>query len=210
MSIEQKLQEIDLQLEVMPEQNRKMLYASIFIGVVAFIYYFFGAALAEEVGVKEEKLLALQKQLAENKISLYEAKIQKEQKRILFLAQEQQTGEYAAKALRMKLERMDYLSSDAKGMADILERILKNSVVLGVNIEKISLDNTQSSYAAQIEKRGAILIEGEAPFHSVLKLLRFIESQEALIEIENVKFDLKKSSSSPDFSITITGYGIRL
>ena len=210
MSIEQKLQEIDLQFEAMPQQNRMMVYASILIGLIGFTYYFFGVSLQEEVMLQEEKAIRLEQKLAANKVSLFEQKIAKEKKRLLSLAEEKQSAEFAAKALRTRLERMDYLSSDAKGMADILERILKESVVLGINIDNITLDNTQSDYAPQIQKRGTVLIEGKAAFYSVLKLLRFIESQEALIEISNADFNLDEKRSLPDFSILITGYGIKL
>jgi len=81
---------------------------------------------------------------------------------------------------------------------------------LGINIDNITLDNTQSDYAPQIQKRGTVLIEGKAAFYSVLKLLRFIESEEALIEISNADFNLDDKRSLPDFSILITGYGIKL
>ena len=87
---------------------------------------------------------------------------------------------------------------------------MKESVVLGINIDKITLDNTLSDYTPQIQKRGTIVIEGKAAFRSVLKLLRFIESQEALIEIVNVNFDLGEKTTSPDFAISIAGYGINL
>jgi len=210
MSLEHKLQEIDLQFEAMPPKNRMMVYASIIIGLIGFTYYFFGVSLQEEVMLQEEKAISLEAKLAANKVSLFEQKIAKEKKRLLSLAEEKQNAEFAAKALRTRLERMDYLSSDAKGMADILERILKKSVILGINIDNITLDNTQSDYAPQIQKRGTVLIEGKAAFYSVLKLLRFIESQEALIEISNVNFNLDEKRSSPDFSILITGYGIKL
>lgn len=210
MSIEQKLEEIDLQLEAMPQQNRMMVYASIVIGLIGFTYYFFGVSIQEDVMLKEEKAMALQTKLAQNKVMQFEAKTTKNQERILVLAQEHQDEEYKSRALRTKLERMDYLSSNAKGLADILERVLKESVVLGINIDKITLDNTLSDYAPQIQKRGTIVIEGKAAFRSVLKLLRFIESQEALIEIVNVNFELGKKTTSPDFSISIAGYGINL
>lgn len=183
---------------------------SVALGIVFGLYYFFGADLAEEALAKSEKAAQLQSKLDNNTISAYEAKIEKEQKRILFLAEAHQEGEFKARALRTKLERMDYLSADVKGMADTLERILKQSVDLGVAIEKLTIDNTLSPYEAQIDKRGSIIIEGEADFRSVLKLLRFIESQEALLAVEHVKFTLAQKSSMPAFVITITGYGIKL
>jgi len=211
MSLKEQLNNIDLQLEVMSEQNRKMLYASILIGTIVFVYYFFGLSLQEENSVKEQSLAKLEKKLAENRVSLLEKKIAKDNQQILLLAKEYETQNFKATALRTKLERMDYLSSDARGLADILERILKKSVSLNINVDKITLDNVRQQFTQQIEKRGSINIEGTASFNSVLKLLRFVESQEALIKIENVHFDLdKKDASFPDFVIKISGYGISL
>ncbi len=183
---------------------------SVALGIVFGLYYFFGADLAEEVQAKTEKAAQLQSKLENNAISAYERKIEKEQKRILSLAEQYQKGEFKATALKTRLERMDYLSADVKGMADTLERILKESVELGVAIAKLTMDNTLSPYEAQIDKRGSIVIEGEADFRSVLKLLRFIESQEALLAVEHVKFILEQKSAMPAFVITITGYGIKL
>jgi len=211
MSLKEQLNNIDLQLEVMSEQNRKMLYASVLIGTIVFVYYFFGLSLQEENSVKEEAVVKLEKKLAENRVSLLEKKIIKDNQQILLLAKEYETQNFKATALRTKLERMDYLSSDARGLADILERILKKSVSLNINIDKITLDNVRQQFTQQIEKRGSINIEGTASFNSVLKLLRFVESQEALIKIENVHFDLdKKDANFPDFVIKISGYGISL
>jgi len=211
MSIKQQLADLDLQLEVMSEQNRKMLYASVLIGTIVFVYYFFGLSLQEDAEAKEATVSKLETKLADNKISLLENKIVKSKQQILFLSKEYETEQYKATALRTKLERMDYLSSDAKGLADILERILKQSVVLNINIDKITLDDAHEQYTQQIEKRGHITIEGTAAFKSVLKLLRFVESQEALIEVSNVHFDLDKEDSSlPGFVLKINGYGISL
>ena len=211
MSLKQQLADIDLQLEVMSEQNRKMLYASVLIGTIVFVYYFFGLSLQEDAEAKEATVSKLETKLADNKISLLENKIVKSKQQILFLSKEYETEQYKATALRTKLERMDYLSSDAKGLADILERILKQSVVLNINIDKITLDDAHEQYTQQIEKRGHITIEGTAAFKSVLKLLRFVESQEALIEVSNVHFDLDKEDSSlPGFVLKINGYGISL
>ena len=211
MSLKQQLTDIDLQLEVMSEQNRKMLFASILIGTIVFVYYFFGLALQEEAESKEVTVSTLDKKLEKNKISLFENKIRTDKQKILLLAKEYENEQYKATALRTKLERMDYLSSDAKGLADILERILKQSVVLNINIDKITLDNAHKKYTEQIERQGQITIEGEAAFKSVLKLLRFVESQEALIEVGNVHFDLsRKESDIPGFVIVINGYGISI
>lgn len=210
MSLKEQLSDIDLQLEVMPENNRKMLYASIFVGSVMFAYYVFGLELQAEHETKLTKVAALEKKLADNKVSLFESKIKNTENRILVLAEGHQHASYKAQSLRTKLEKMDYLSSDAAGLADMLERILKESVVLGINVEQIILDDSRQEYKAQIEKRGSIIIEGGADFRSVLKLLQFIEAQEALMEISNIHFDLDDKSTKPSFEIIITGYGISL
>lgn len=211
MSLKQQLNDLDLQLEVMSDQNRKMLYASILIGTVIFAYYFFGLSMQEEAEAKAATVSKLEKKLSENKIVLYENKIVKSKEKILLLSKAYEGEQYKATALRTKLERMDYLSSDAKGLADILERVLRKSVVLDVNIDKISLDDSRQQYTQQIQERGSITIEGRAAFKSVLKLLRFIESQEALIEVKKVHFDLDEQTSPfPGFIIQVKGYGISL
>ncbi len=210
MSLKQQLSDIDLQLELMPAKNRKMLYASIFIGLVMFSYYIFGLDQQSEYETKLETLSSLEAKLADNKVNVYRDKIKKNEEKILFLSEKHQKELYKAQFLRTKLEGMDYLSSDAIGLANILERILKHSVILGIKIDKISLDDSVQEYKAQIQKRGNIFIEGVANFRSVLKLLRFIEDQEALMEIENIHFDLDDKSATPSFRIMITGYGISL
>lgn len=210
MSLKQQLSDIDLQLELMPAQNRKMLYASIFIGLVMFSYYIFGLDQQSEYETKLETLGSLEAKLADNKVNVYRDKIKKSEEKILLLSEKHQKELYKAQFLRTKLEGMDYLSSDAIGLANILERVLKHSVILGIKIDKISLDDSVQEYKAQIQKRGNIFIEGAADFRSVLKLLRFIEDQEALMEIENIHFDLDDKSATPSFRIMITGYGISL
>ncbi len=211
MNLKEQMDNLDLQLEVMSEQQIKMLYASIFIGLIVFAYYFFGLSLQEENSSKVDTALQLEKKLADNRVEIFEKKIIKDKKQILLLTKEYEAQNYKATALRTKLERMDYLSADAQGLADILERILKKSVSLNINIDKIILDDVRQKYTQQIEKRGSISIEGTASFNSVLQLLRFVESQEALIKVQNVHFDLdKKDANLPDFVIQINGYGISL
>ena len=128
----------------------------------------------------------------------------------MFLDSQYEEAMYKETKLKVKLERMDYLSSDAKGLADILDRLLKESVRLGVKIEKILIDNEEKDYKAYIKQKGTIRIEGNATFRSVLKLLRFIESQEALIEVKNIHFGLEQANKTPSFVIMITGYGISI
>jgi len=210
MSLKQQLDDIDLQLELMPKNNRLMIYVSIVLGLIAFAYYFVGLNLQDESNVKENELQALEEKLAKSKLNLYKSKISQNQKKILSLGAAYEKSKYKETDLRVKLERMDYLSSDAKGLADILDRILKKSVHLGVNIDKIILDDEKKEYKAYIEYEGAIRIEGKGCFRSVLNLLRFIESQEALIEIKNIHFDLNEDKTMPSFVIMITGYGIHI
>lgn len=210
MSMKEQLAEFDLQLEVMPQKNRKMLYASIVVGLFMFTYYVFGLNLQEEYTQKDQTLRTLEEKLAENTVSLYKKKIANAEKKLLVLATHMEEESFKARSLQVKLEKMDYLSSDAKGLADMLERILKHSVTLGVNIDRITLDSTEKPYTGKIAQSGTIRIDGLSDFKSVLKLLRFIESQEALLEIKNVSFNIESKESKPSFVILITGYRITL
>jgi len=210
VSISQSIKDLDLQLEVMPEQNRKMLYGSVFLAFIGLFYYAFGISLKEEAQSQEIELQAIKQKLSENKMSLYENKISKTKKSILVWAKKFEDAKYQETSLRVRLEEIDFLSSDAKGLADILDRLLKNSVTLDVSIEKIILDDTVKDYKAQIKQRGTIHIEGSADFTSVLKLINFIESQEALLEVQEVHFSLRQKQKLPYFELKIRGYSIEL
>ena len=87
MSLKQQLSDIDLQLELMPAKNRKMLYASIFIGLVMFSYYIFGLDQQSEYETKLETLSSLEAKLADNKVNVYRDKIKKNEEKILFLSE---------------------------------------------------------------------------------------------------------------------------
>lgn len=212
MNMTESLQDIDNQLEAMPKNNRLALYAFVTVAIIGFIYYAFGITLEEEVAEQENRIMMLENKIIKSNPAISEKKILKEKKHHLVLAQTHQDEQYRLTALRSKLERMGYLSTDAKGMAKILDRVLKESVHLNINISKVIMDKAESGATKQIQKHGTITIEGTASFQSSLKLLRFIEAQEALIEVEHVRFDLdeKKASTLPAFVITIIGYGIAL
>lgn len=212
MNLEESLHDIDNQLEAMPRNNRLALYAFVTVAIIGFIYYAFGINLEEEVTTKESTIMMLESKIIKSNPAIPEKKIAQEKKHHLTLAQTHQDEQYKLTALRTKLEKMGYLSTDAKGMAKILDRVLKESVRLNVNIAKVIMDKAQSEASKQIQKHGTITIEGSASFQSTLKLLRFIEAQEALIEVEHVRFDLdeKTDSTLPAFVITIIGYGIAL
>ena len=174
------------------------------------MYYFFGVNLQEEFHTKEERLIELESEIADNKLESFKNKIFQNKKNLLKLNKKYEDARFKQTSLKVSLDRMDYLSSDAKGLAEILQRLLKRSVILGVSIEKISLDDNVQEYTAYIKETGSIKIEGRADFLGVIKLIRFIESQEALIEVKNVHFELEEVNKTPSFVIMITGYGVSI
>ncbi len=212
MSFEQQMQNIDAQLGSMPKKNRVMFYALVATALIVFSYVFIGLDLQEEAEVKKDRITVLEESIRKNDLSLYERKITKENERLLLLAQKCDDAQYLSTSLHAKLEAMKYLNTDAQGMADMLDRILKHSVFLGVNIHKVTVDYSESDFMPQIKKRGKIVIDGDASFHSILKLMRFVELQKALIKIGDVSISLNDELKDvyPTFALTITGYGIEL
>ncbi|MCJ7766431.1 MAG: hypothetical protein MUP09_10885 [Thiovulaceae bacterium] len=212
MNIEQQMQDIDAQLGNMPKRKRMMLYVSVAAALIGAGYYFVGLDFQEDAEVKAQRIMVLEESIRKNDLSSYEHKIAKEKERILLLAQKQEQEQYLSTSLHTKLEGMRYLNTDAQGMAAMLERILKHSVVLGVNIHKVTVDYSETDFMPQITRRGKIIIDGDAPFYCILKLMRFVESQKALIKIEDVNMRLtdELKEKDPAFALTITGYGIEL
>lgn len=210
MSLSNYLNDFDTSLEVMSDSNKKMLYVSVFVLVVLIPYYFFGLGLQEDAAEKEKVYLGLQEELSASKVKTFETKVKKLDQQILEDKSTLEQAQYQNRSLQSRLAQIDYLSSDAKGLASMLERVLKESVRLGVSIEKISMDDTPKTYKAQIEQLGMMQIEGQANFRSVVKLMRYIEQQEMLLEIGSVAFSLEEDEKTPHFSLVVNGYGVRL
>lgn len=210
MSIKQTFNDIDIQLGAMPKNNRAMIYASVAFVILGFSYYVFGISLMEDNEAKNRKITSLQSNISKVQPTLFKELILKENKRRLELAQVYEDEKYKSTALRVKLEGMDYLSADERGLADILDRILKKSVELRINIDNIAINDIHDEVTTQIKKRGSMIIKGTAPFYSVQKLLSFIESQESLLLVDHIYFDLneEKKNPYPSFEITLIGYEV--
>ena len=210
MSLKQNLNDIDLQLEAMPKKNRLMVYASVTMLFLGISYYGFGVSLTEENEQKHAEIESMNSEIQKINPNLYAKLIKKEETKILKIAQATEEEKYKSTALRVKLEGMDYLSADEKGLADILDRILKESVRLNINIEKIKIDKLEGKLTSQIEKRGSMTITGKAKIYPVQKLLRFIEAQEALLQVDYIKFNINEEENIdfPDFKIILVGYEV--
>ena len=207
-NLKAKLEEIDSQMEAVPRVKRVMALGSIFFGLIIMGYYFYGIDLEEEFHSKVLELSRLEKKLTENKLDRYKRQINKENEKFLEFKTVYERAGYKNTYLLTQLQGIDYLNSDSRGLADLLERILKYSVKLNVEIERIHIEKNKRDYSAHIKEKGVIKIEGVSDFAALLKLLRFIEEQEALISISNLTFKLDQESSKPLFLIHITAYGI--
>jgi len=187
-----------------------MVYASVTMLFLGISYYGFGVSLTEENEQKHAEIESMNSEIQKINPNLYAKLIKKEETKILKIAQATEEEKYKSTALRVKLEGMDYLSADEKGLADILDRILKESVRLNINIEKIKIDKLEGKLTSQIEKRGSMTITGKAKIYPVQKLLRFIEAQEALLQVDYIKFNINEEENIdfPDFKIILVGYEV--
>lgn len=210
MKIKDTLNEIDVQLEAMSKNNRLIIYAFLVISFVGFGYYILGAFLMDEAVLKEAKISQLKRDILKIKLPVYKKQIEAEKKVNYELSQVYEREKYKSTSLKVKIDDFEHLSADERGLADALDKILKKSVQLRVNIDKVSIDEIHDKVSTQIDKRWSISINGKASFYSIQRLLSFIESQDILLKVEYIKLNLneEKHSIYPDFKIILAGYEV--
>jgi len=91
----------------------------------------------------------------------------------------------------------------------ILKSILKYSVKLGIRIDKIESIHLQNRDIGQYIKVGKVIkIEGVGNYGDIIKMLYYIDSFKALLNITDIKIWLDKGELK--FTIIIVQYGIEL
>ncbi|GEM_PF-1678405 len=110
--------------------------------------------------------------------------------------------------LKSRLSAIDDVRFTQRKFADMLEKILKKSVALGIRIDKIEVESDEPFSVAPLLARIKVLhAEGAGTFASIVTLSWFIESLNPLYAVKNLKiwFDPKKKTL---FSMDINIYGM--
>ena len=204
-----QLAQLESQLEDLGAAKRYVMYLLLLFLGVYFSWMLSGEDLALEIEAAQEKKASLEQKLSQNSIPSLKKAIERKEFQNLTLEDELLNLHFAEQFLQTKLQSQDFIFFDQEGYADILDRILRHSVVLNLRIDIIQSMQGEEDYSEQIREMRKVTIKGEGEFREILKLLQYIESLNTLLYLQNLKVEVN-SENATAFSFELSNYGVAL
>lgn len=207
---ETQLTQLDDQLENMPRAQRLALFVLIPVALIGMGYFFIAEALEEQTEFNEQSIARLERTIAANPVGTLKRKIAKAGKEALELETKIETEQARKRFLQSRLERNDFVIFDQYGFAKLLDRVLKESVNLSVQIDRVDNEARKEHYFGNFWILKKVQIEGSGSFRSIVSLVRFIEAQKALLKMEGVTIRRDGDLEDPLFRIEFVNLGVVL
>jgi len=209
------MNDLDVQLENIDEQllgyspkQRWTIYIGSFLGILMMGWSFYLSdtldeynSLVEENRQLEQKAAASSPEAYQAKISQTSAAIAKESAKAVALEQEKET-------LISELGNDQGLIFDNRRYSLMLDRILERSVKLGVEIHLMESEESNKTFFGKIREYKRLTVTGSGRFPSIADFLAFIESQNGLVDIQNVQ--ITSDEKNPRFKAVILFMGVDL
>ncbi len=113
--------------------------------------------------------------------------------------------------LYAKLTNLEISEFSEKEWTLTLDEILKKSLNLNIDIKHIKNSNSKNlDKTKSIVPKKYVEIIGNAKFSDTMKYLNFIENQQFLVDIKNIKMQKSENSENIDFHINFTIYGVNI
>jgi len=207
----EQLQLLEEQLESLELSKRIGLYLVVFIAIVYSSWNFFGEDLSNEIVTKEDAIASLEQKLQKNNIKSLERVLKKTKTSILTLQDDIVALRFKEQFIINKLESLDFVYFNDMGIAEILDGILKNSLKYHVDINLIEYEAKDVSYVPHIKEREYVVISGDAPFKSIVQLINYIDSINALLQIRDISVNISEDDNiTTNFKLKISHYGVEI
>lgn len=202
----EQLEQVEQQLADMPMAQKIGLYAVIVGCIVYMSWNFFGADIADEIEAKQNDIVTLEQKLRKNSVSSLQRAIKKAHKESLNIQDKLTNLTFKDQYIKSKLDALDFIYFSQNGKAQILDNILKTSLVNQINVKYITSVDVDEEIAPHINKKQEITIEGDGSFKSILSLLQYIDSLKTLIQLDNLKVTIDEDSRTL-FTLKLSLYG---
>ena len=205
----EQLQLLEEQLESLELSKRIGLYLVVFIAIVYSSWNFFGEDLSNEIVTKEDAIASLEQKLQKNNIKSLERVLKKTKTSILTLQDDIVALRFKEQFIINKLESLDFVYFNDMGIAEILDGILKNSLKYHIDINLIEYETKDVLYVPHIKEREDVVILANASFKSIMQLVDYIDSINALLQIREISVDISDDDTT-SFKIKISHYGVEI
>ncbi len=206
--LEAQLSNLDEQLLAYEPSKRWIIYGVSVLGILVMGWMFYLSDTLDEFTALEEKNSALVQQISESSPEVYHAKIAKSTAMILIEKQRNIALENEKQALVFQMAASQGLIFDNRHYAKMLDLLLERSVKSGLKIELLESEDTDKPFFGKIKQFKKLSITGVGSFSAIADFLTFIESQNTLVEIENIQ--INSDEAKPRFKTVILYMGVAL
>lgn len=203
------LHDTEKQLESFSAAKRLVVVMGAAIMIVAIGWYMWIAPLNEEIEISSIRCDQLQQQIARVDLRRISSKLEQVKRERLKLQEELIDADAAKRYLQSRAKSLHFIWFEQKSFLEMLDRVLKRSVDLGLRIDLIESVDDNEEVSPLIEKKKSVHIEGEGQFPDIVKLVQYIESFNALLKVENIKVWLNEKGETL-FSIELFSYGAKI
>ncbi|WP_300364882.1 hypothetical protein [Hydrogenimonas sp.] len=203
------LRDTENQFESFSPIKRLAVTVGAAVMIVAMGWYLWIDPLNEEIEASSIRCDQIQQQIARVNLRRISTKLEQVKRERLKLQEDLREAEAAKRYLQSRARQLDFIWFEQKSFLDMLDRVLKRSVDLGLRIDLIESVEINGEVMPLIEKKKAVHIEGEGRFADIVKLIQFIESFNALLKVEHMKIWLAETGETL-FRIDLLSYGAKL
>ncbi|MFA6144131.1 MAG: hypothetical protein WCW84_02870 [Sulfurimonas sp.] len=206
--IEAQLDNLDEQLAAYTPQQRLLISIGSALAILILGWMLYLTDAIDELNVLEEQNNVLMQQISENSPDAYHTKIKIA---IKSLDKEKiHTAELDAdkQAIIDQMSASKGLIFDNKHYARMLDLLLEKSVNLGLKIELMESVDTDEPYFGKVNKYKKLTIKGIGKFPAIAEFVTFIESQNALVQMDTLR--VETDEEKPHFEAVILYMGVAL
>jgi Tfp pilus assembly protein PilO len=203
----EKIAELEEQLEAMPVKKLYFIYTGIVFLLVFLSWNLYGESLYNEIESKEANIQKLDKELKDSSIRSFGIAINKAKKESLSLKEELYDLSSKQKFISSKLSAIDFFSQS--GIANILDSVLKDSIKYNVDLETIKYIESDKIYIPGIYERVYITVDGAASYKNISHLLDRIDNIKSLLKVNQIEIHVDENQST-NFNIGISHFGVKI
>jgi len=203
------LHDTEAQFESFSPAKRMVITAGTALMVVALGWYGWIEPMQQQIEAEKTECEQLEQKIASVDLRRVSRKLEQVKRERLKLQESLQEMEAAKRYLQSRAKRLDFIWFEQKSFLEMLDRVLKRSVELGLRIDLIESQDESGEVSPMIEKRKAVRVEGAGRFADIVKLIHYIESFNALLKVERVKISLSEEGETV-FHLDLLSYGAKL
>jgi len=200
-----KIVELEEQLEAMPEKKLYFIYAGTFILLIFLSWNLFGQNLSDEITSKESEIQTLEDKIRKNNIRSLSTAVNKAKKESLLLKDDINSLSFQEKFISTELSSLDLFNQ--LGVANILDEILKQSLKNNIDLNTVEYTYTNKTYIPGVYEKIHIIINGNSSYKNISNMIGSIDNIKSLLKVEKIDIYVDENLTT-NFNIDISHIGV--